>query len=245
LASIEGIDRICFVDGAYAAVKHDVPYSTDGTLEYIQDLAARDERIVVITCTEAWKDEATKRSVYFIGAEGDWYLQLDADEQLIDEKFQVGRGLDALREHLATCRLDAHFLPIYEPATRMKLVLPRVFRHQEGIRYDAAHWNVVAGDIPVTPDWSAPLPLHGVAVLHNREQRDRQRVQVQDAYYKTMYASEADEFTRRIADIEARLSGDPEKDAEDLELIWMYRTHVVYQQQYHQATLRGQFGHGS
>ncbi len=244
LASIEEIDRICFVDGAYAGVKHDVPYSTDGTLEYIQELASRDERITLITCTEAWADEATKRSAYFVGAEGDWYLQLDADEQLITDAFEIG-GLDRLRAHLAQCRLDAHFLPIYEPATRMKLVLPRVFRHQEDIRYDAAHWNVVAGDIPIAPDWSAPLPLHGVAVLHNREQRDRQRVQVQDAYYKTMYAGEAEEFERRIADIEARLTGDPDRDAEDLELIWMYRTHVIYQQQYHQAALRGRFGHGS
>lgn len=241
LASIEGVDEVCIVDGAYATVPHEKPYSTDGTLEYVKELSAKDHRMRVIECTEAWKNEATKRSAYFIGGDGDWYLLIDADEQLVTSRLEPG-GLAELQKHLAGCTLDAHFLDIYEPATMIKMTLPRVFRHQSGLRYDAAHWNLLAGQTPVAPDWSAPLIIHDVAILHRRERRDRQRLKVQDDYYEQIYLNETAEFMNRIKELESSLTGDGRADAATLELIWTYYTHAAYQRQYHTAQHAGQPG---
>lgn len=234
LKSIESVDKVCIVDGAYALFDHDKPYSTDGTLDYVRELAERDPRIELIECEEPWKDEATKRSAYFVGRDGDWYLQIDADERLITPEYVYG-AVDALRAHLQSCLLDVHFLPILDPQTRTRMLLPRLFRHRNGIRYDAAHWNVVVGERMLAPDWSAPLPIAGASVMHARAERPGARLAVQDNYYSRMYAHETAEFERRAKEIESGLTGDPATDAERLELLWTYYTNAVYHKEFQQV----------
>jgi len=252
IASLKDVDEIVIVDGAYAAIEHDVPYSTDGTLEYVKDLAAHDERIRIVECTRAWADEPTKRSAYFIGADGDWYLQIDADERLEaagsdgrpetagDEQLenQGGSGsgpVALLRDHLTSCLLDVHSLPRYDLDTTTSRYFPRLFRHRDGIHYDAAHWNVVVEDRTVAADWSAFLPVAGIRLIHLRHERPAARLNVQDTYYKQMLATEAAAFERRAEEIEKTLTGDARRDAAKLELMWTYVSAAAYQREYHET----------
>jgi len=70
--------QVVVVDGAYVDFPHKHCSSTDGTLEVADNLADH-----VITCTEPWKSIEEKRSRYFIGNNGDEYLVVDADEELV------------------------------------------------------------------------------------------------------------------------------------------------------------------
>jgi DNA-binding transcriptional regulator YdaS (Cro superfamily) len=234
LASLEAADEIVIVDGAYAAIEHDVPYSTDGTLEYLKDLAAEDRRIRVVECTKAWADEPTKRSAYFISSDRDWYLQIDADERL-----EAIRGdadpIAVLRDHLTSCLLDVHSLPRYDLETKTSRYFPRLFRHRDGIHYEAAHWNVVVESRTVAADWSAFMPVAGVRLVHLRHERPASRLNVQDTYYKQMLANEAAAFEQRAEEIERTLTGDARRDAEKLELMWTYVSAAAYQREYHET----------
>jgi len=81
LESVAGqVDEIVVVDGAYARFPHEVPYSTDKTVEIALAYGAR-----VIDCPEGkpWPNQVVKRTAYLVGEEGDWYLHIDADERLV------------------------------------------------------------------------------------------------------------------------------------------------------------------
>lgn len=233
LESIADVDEICVVDGAYAAFEHETPCSTDGTLEYVRELAQRDPRIRLVTRDGPWPDEATKRSAYFTGTDGDWYLVVDADERLTTTE-RTGGAVERLRDHLRSCTLDAHWLTRLEPDGELQSY-PRLFRHRDGIRTEAAHWNVVVGGRSAAADWSAPLPVAGVMILHARQERPATRIGAQDAYYKRMHAQEAAAFERRVAEIEKGLTGDARADAEKLEFLWTYHSNALYQHKFHEG----------
>jgi len=235
LESVKDADLICVVDGAYAAFNHEKPYSTDGTLEYVDELRKVNPRIEVIHCDEPWASEAAKRSAYFIGREGDWYLQVDADERF-EARDESADAMRLLRKHLAGCPLDAHFLPVHNIDDGTYTMFPRVYRHQDGITYDAAHWNVVADDRVIAPDWSAPLPISGLIIRHMRQERARDRLDAQTDYYRRMHALEAAEFDKRVAEMEARLTGDPSGDARVLEMLWGYRSAALYNRVAHEQS---------
>ena len=76
LQAVKGkVDKIIVVDGAYEKFPHQIPYSTDGSIEIAVRYA--DE---LISPRKAWKSEIEKRNAYLIGKPGDVYLTLDGHE---------------------------------------------------------------------------------------------------------------------------------------------------------------------
>lgn len=71
------VDHVIAVDGAYAGMPAPVPYSTDGTVEFLRTL----EKVELVETTEFWPDQNVKRTTYFDRAQpGDLLWKVDADE---------------------------------------------------------------------------------------------------------------------------------------------------------------------
>ena len=70
--------QVIVVDGAYVDFPHINCSSTDGTLDVASGLADH-----VITCSTPWSSIEKKRSRYFVGKDGDEYLVVDSDEELV------------------------------------------------------------------------------------------------------------------------------------------------------------------
>ncbi len=164
IASVAGMDRIIVVDGAYEGfpLYNDMPFSTDRTVEIAEELGCE-----VIKTRRTWRDQVEKRNAYLIGEEGDWYLQIDADERLRGE-LKPGEG----EANKIFCQIKNHWIPIV-----------RLFKHQPGIRYLGAHNIIAVGDRiirggDILPDcW----------IEHLSEMRDPDRKERKKEYYGCQY----------------------------------------------------------
>ncbi len=219
LETLDWVDEIVLVDGAYADFPHEVPRSTDGSIEWIRERRKSDPRIRLIECERPWESEAEKRSAYFIGDDGDWYLVIDADERV------VGLELDfdlELRRYLERYPLDH---AVIEVETKPHIVALeryiRLVRHLPGLRYEATHFNIVADDKMVTAEsyYEGTISFYlGFKIVHLLKDRTVARAEDKLEYYKRMLAREVDELKREIV----KLWGSPERQREYNVLLSFY-----------------------
>ncbi len=224
IESLSGMDEIILVDGAYADFPHEVPWSTDGSLEWIKELQKSDSRIRLLECERAWADEAEKRSAYFLGQEGDWYLVIDADERLESD------GEDTIRDlklYLAAYPLDYLMLDIISvPATPVIERYGRIFRHLPGLRYEITHSNLVADGRMLLSEvsrYGTALLYSGCRILHCKRSRLAERVDKKADYYRKLAIREIEALKKEII---ARWNDDSRKD-EYSAFVKMYKTQLA------------------
>jgi glycosyltransferase involved in cell wall biosynthesis len=155
------VDEIVVVDGAYRRFPHTVPYSTDKTRQIAEAYGAR-----WIECPpDGWERQYHKRTAYLVGAEGDWYLHIDADERLVGTLPELVDG-------------NIYALLIQNRAG-VPGWCPRIFQHRGHMRYEGSHnalWSDdrlvhLAGAIKVPPD-DCRL-LHLAHLRRAERQRDK------------------------------------------------------------------------
>lgn len=172
LESIRGkVDRMIIVDGAYTLFPHEVPWSTDATLDIAWCYGAE-----IIECPRdaegnrrAWHTQVEKRSAYFVGEGGDWYFHIDADERLVGELPEPRDG-----EHYAFRILNRH-----GRATRT----PRLWQHRGFMRYEGSHNAVWSDNELVHLKGATPVPTDRARFLHLSHLRSAQRIRDKRIYY--------------------------------------------------------------
>lgn len=108
-----------------------VPQSTDRTLEILKDYGVE----TIIECGAApWPSEAAKRSQYFKGSPGDYYFVLDGDERVIGS-FDRSKLTE-----------DAYTIMLKRDDNAAPYKVLRIFKHQDGMRYEGAHHAMWVGD---------------------------------------------------------------------------------------------------
>lgn len=160
LAHIPRGTKVRLVDGAYADFPHELPYSTDGTLEIAERWGCE-----VVRVTEPWKDQMTKRTAAIV--QGLNFI-LDADELLHTPLPVLPKDADV---GWITCAS-----PIYEDS----FLVPRVFRAQEGFHFAGRHhWLYDAdGDLVTSSSYAGSKYRHAilpVAISNARDMRERIR----------------------------------------------------------------------
>jgi hypothetical protein len=178
---IDHVDRIIVVDGVFDTFPHrteESGYSDDGTLEYISNL---DKEVVLIVAPG--ETEVEKRTRYLIGEPGDVYLHLDPDEWV--ENPEVLHDLPDV---------DVMYCPMKRTDGNVSFY-PRVFKHQEGMRYQGLHHRLVDKDGELIAmigktgekytDARIPLVIH-----HDRELRTPDRMTQKEVYYRRLNARE-------------------------------------------------------
>ena len=163
--SLSAADKIIIIDGAFEDYPHEKPWSTDGTVDYVKQRAGIDRRIKFIECKKAWKDEVEKRSAYFTGKEGDWYLIIDSDERVGGETIQLN-GIKALKKFIPTYEDNILDVPLWELISGSFDPAPRLFRHQEGIRYYLTHYLVFNKDRLLVTDSKKHETFDGMKIWH-------------------------------------------------------------------------------
>lgn len=177
------VDYLVCVDGRYTDFpEYDSPQSTDGSIEVVAKYAdlfigtPRNRFGIPIP----WEDEIAKRTSYLVGQPGDWYLVVDADEEIegIPDRDAIASRPDWLvglkRVGDATQPYGIH----------------RCFAHRPGLRYHGAHHAVhVLGQI-IHPDRIRQDWLPGVTILHHQMERDAERVERKGEYYAKLAPSE-------------------------------------------------------
>lgn len=118
------VDHVVAVDGPYIT-KHVPVTSNDGTIEFLKQF----ENVQVITVSEPWPDQCTKRTHYFdLCGPGDLCWIVDADEFVYNGQ--------AIRE---TPDLDVGWIRCRSYIYHRVQQQPRVFQWVPGIRYDNRH----------------------------------------------------------------------------------------------------------
>lgn len=156
-----GLRHIQVVDGRYRGYPGTSQHSDDGTWEWLA-LNAEAKGLTVAGPPEGgWPGQEVKRTKYLrmadrIATDGDWLLQVDADEFLVDDVAD-DRGR-RLRDYLAELNAEP------ESPTRAQLVYvmmrnvypdrppsffgeyPKVIRWRPGLYYGREHWDVMKPD---------------------------------------------------------------------------------------------------
>jgi glycosyltransferase involved in cell wall biosynthesis len=173
---IDKVDRIVAVDGAYKKFPHDQPFSTDGTLEIINELQAKyPGRIEVIENDKAWDNEVDKRNAYLVGQDGDYYIAIDCDE-MAEGTFE---GIESKDDwQLELFRMDGvHPYLVY-----------RIFKHRPGIRYFGCHNAICLYDRLLNHDVKDIWPK--AKIKHYLDSRDESRRLAKGEYYRGLYNDE-------------------------------------------------------
>ncbi|MCL5290917.1 MAG: glycosyltransferase [Actinobacteria bacterium] len=224
LETLDDVDEIVLVDGAYADFPYEVPWSTDGTLEWIKERQKIDTRIRLIECKTAWADEVEKRSAYFTGGEGDWYLIIDADERLVcvDEN-----TMESLKSYVQSYPLDYFMLDVMtQPATPQIERYGRIFRHLPGLRYETAHSNIVADGkmlLAESPSHGTVSLYSGCHIVHLKKARLSERVEEKYDYYQKLAAREIGALKKEVV----ACWNDRSKKREHEAFVKMYRAQLA------------------
>ena len=176
---INRVDNIICVDGRYLDFPGDYDYSTDGTIQYLNNINKIELILSPIT------DEVSKRNIYLkeLNIE-DVCLNIDSDEVLIDSP-------------PPNLKADIEIVRIGEEGDRRRhRRTNRYFRYREGLHYWGkhtllldkdnkvfAHLDKVGKDYTVQDD--------RVEFLHNNHKRSFKRKQDKKAYYKILMKREA------------------------------------------------------
>lgn len=169
LESLEGkVDRIVVVDGAMADFPYEEPVSTDSTrmiaeafgVEWID--APEDEE----GYPRAWATEVEKRTATLVGEEGDWYLQIDADERLVGRLPKLESG-----QYYAIWLQDARASGAWsDPVWAV-----RVFEHRGRMRYEGAHCAVWSDGRLMRRETAVRVPREQCRILHLAHLRSKKQ----------------------------------------------------------------------
>ena len=119
------VDKIVAIDGAYDGFPVDKPYSTDGSIQYLESLG----KVKLITTETFWEDQCIKRSEYFKhGKQGDIFFIVDADEYV--ENPEVLKSLGSF---------DVGWVAIKSPLYKGIYKEPRLFAYDKGLHYAGRH----------------------------------------------------------------------------------------------------------
>ena len=157
LKAVKGKGKIVIVDGAYKKFPHQIPYSTDGSLEI-----AKKYTDIIIETKEPWQSEIFKRNQYLIGKEGDTYLVIDGHE--------IWKG--DLTAPFGNYRIKWKLKDGWHEAFRM-------FKHAEGIHYQRAHYEIWIGDKEIGTDF--PVYPHGHLI--HKDVKSKERIKNKEYYY--------------------------------------------------------------
>ena len=125
-------DHVIAIDGAYAGVPCDVPYSTDDTLELLHDIGAE----VVVPQDDPWTDQCVKKSTFFdLTGPNDVLLFVDADEMYDD--------VESIRQ---MPYFDVGWLRYSSPIYIRAQHIPRLVRWQPGLEFRDRHHHIYQGE---------------------------------------------------------------------------------------------------
>jgi len=177
LWSLDGkVEAIIVVDGAYAGFPHEIPYSTDGTIELAKEVAD-----IVITRKSAWPNEIVKRNAYIPHVPNNkWWLRIDADEELQGE---FTEPLDGNCYMVMLERTDGSNNPYPVHA---------LFKKHPSSRYHGTHHAVHLNDEILVKSVKPVYP--GVKLLHHCQSRDVKRAERKGTYYRESLAPSEREF---------------------------------------------------
>ena len=93
LTVYEKFSSVIAVDGAFKDYPLTLPYSTDGTVNFLKEF----KNVTLVETKTAWENQAEKRNVWFDFLEdNEWFFYVDDDEELIDlnlDNLDEGKGL--------------------------------------------------------------------------------------------------------------------------------------------------------
>jgi len=168
--------RTIVIDGAFADYPHDVPWSTDGTIDIARRWGAE-----VIEVTEPWPDQCAKRTLQLIPNEV--VFCPDADEML----------------HTAPPVLpddaDVGWVTCTSPIYRTPFLTPRVYRVREGWHFAGRHHWIYDADGDLVTSHTHPGTKYKHAILpvfisNERDMRESVRNDEKTSYLAKRHPSE-------------------------------------------------------
>jgi len=176
---IDKVDKIVAVDGRYIDFPGDYPYSTDGTLEYLDSL----DKVDLILVSGA--DEVQKRNIYLTKcSDEDIVLNLDSDEVLKGSIPELTCDFGIIDLH------DGHSKHIQKRATRF-------FKYRKGMQYRNVHYTLYWQDKiinnlheVINKDFSFE-PVKDFHLIHNWHLREGIRKYYKSQYYKILVRNES------------------------------------------------------
>lgn len=175
------VDKLVVVDGAFADLPHPAggPSSAVDHLELAAGIAD-----VMIPCPQGpgWETEIVKRNQYLVGDVGDWYLVVDADEEVVAFPYRA--------EDFTVTDAPGFRVWLVEGNQPRRSIM-RVFRHTPTLRYSGAHNAVcmsVDSDRPINHECQ---PLSDALLRHYPFERAPERAAQDAVYISRMAAREA------------------------------------------------------
>jgi len=141
------VKKIVIVDGAYQLYyetyrefdKNVKPWSTDGTLEIIQNLKGLPE-LHLIRCRKPWLNQVVKLNKMLEQVEPDeWFFIIDGDEMVLGSFEKAAAEImesGAIIGRIPLCNLGADIDRLHY------FWHPRFFQMQEGMHYAGTHWHL-------------------------------------------------------------------------------------------------------
>jgi len=170
------VDRIICIDGRYRDFPGSTDYSTDGTLEFLEE---KTELIRTAGLTEV-----EKRNLYLNQlTDGDICLNLDSDEIL------KGNIPELVTDFGIIDLADGHSKHVQDRATRF-------FKYRTGMEYKNVHYTLYYNGRQInnlkkviSPDFSSQK-IKEFYLLHNWHRRSVSRRQLKSTYYKKLVQNE-------------------------------------------------------
>lgn len=165
--------KVVAVDGRYEAFPGESPWSDDGTVDIIRELAD-----IVIECPNGkpWPNEEVKRSAYFVGQEGDEYLVVDGDEEIVGH----------VSPDLPT-DLDAN-VELHRDTGQPPYPVFRYHKHDSSLKYHGHHNAIWRGGSHVPRrlcrTWKEGDGTVSFHLLHHTVVRDVDRCKKRGVYYR-------------------------------------------------------------
>ena len=173
------VDLVIAIDGRYS----DFPQlggsdiSTDGTLEYLE--RHNDVHISIVPNLT----EVHKRNCYLMGQPGDWYVQLDGDEEWVGPLVipQADMGIVPVVRSDFTGRT-------YNPLVTDRI---RVFRHVSDLHYARKHYWLFDGFERTFATLQKPGGCYtaerlDAKIIHHEDKRDAYRNAAKAHYYRNV-----------------------------------------------------------
>lgn len=169
------VDEIVAVDGRFSDFPGNKPYSTDGTLEYLESI----DKVRIVMAPPL--QEVEKRNLYLEGLNvGDWVLHLDADEEW--------RGPLIIPNHTA----DMGIVRLRRATPQHYMDRVRLFRYVPGLHYEGKHYWLKDEEGRTFCLLAKPgsgykaVRLEDNLIIHHGEERPIERVMAKRRYYKIL-----------------------------------------------------------
>ena len=197
LESVKGADQIVLVDGPYADWPHGGKLKSDNALiDLMRNWGFKNKSLKIINSpTIPFPHQINKRNEYLIGNEGDWYINIDADEEL---RFHGGMDFASLKAMLQSLPKNIAWLEcnlVFRPDMENGLYPTgrRIFKHLKGIHYAETHAKLWDGDgnrtaLEQGEKTTGPndgIRSLGLDIYHNKIHRSKERLHLQGQYYTT------------------------------------------------------------